>query len=83
MPGAAECRNGAHDFAPPVTVGAGIERSTCRGCGAVTIDLSDEQGLSDIGPGLFAQRKVSMYVGGLTMSDLLAPAGFGAAQHRR
>ena len=47
------------------------------------LDLSEltEEGAN---PGLFGSRnRESIFVGGLTKSDLLAPTGFGQARHPR
>ena len=80
---AAECKNGQHDLSAPIAVGAGIARSTCRRCGAVELDISD-QTVSGANPGLFGTgHRDSMFVGGPTQSDLLAPTGFGQARSRR
>jgi hypothetical protein len=42
----ADCRKGRHDYGGPQSIGAGLLRSVCSLCAAVTIDLTDADELT-------------------------------------
>lgn len=55
------CRQGQHGFAEQDMVGAGINRRSCRWCGAVEIDLSESLQVGE-GSGLFKSRSDSFFI---------------------
>lgn len=55
------CKNGAHTFAEPVSVGGGLVRSVCTECGEVTIDLRTAE--EPTTPGLFVDVNDGRHLG--------------------
>lgn len=43
-----ECRNGQHRYLEQAGVGAGLRRTVCADCGAVTIDISQEMAVTSV-----------------------------------